>query len=362
MTWQTPTFADVRRLARDYVNGKLPGADAGAPNTRLRVLSDSNAALAHLTLQYIDWLSDQLLPDTAESEWLDRHGRIWLGGRKTPTFAGGLVAITGVEGTIVPEATRLASGSVEYETLDPITLGPGATEAPVRALTAGTAGNRDPGDVLSLSEPPPLIDGQALVVAMTGGADAEKDDDLRARVLARIRMPPMGGAAHDYVQWALEIPGVTRAWCSPIEMGMGTVTVRFMMDELRASTGGFPTADDIAYVAEQLDAVRPVAVMDFFVLSPIAEPINFALDSLNPDTSAIRAAITANVAAMLRDRARPAYSLNGISQDAQTIYSEWVSAAIYATPGVDNFDLDMVDHVMPSPGHMAVPGTITWPA
>ena len=29
----------------------------------------------HLTLQYVDWLAlSQLLPDTAETEWLDRHG------------------------------------------------------------------------------------------------------------------------------------------------------------------------------------------------------------------------------------------------------------------------------------------------
>ncbi|GGC90255.1 baseplate J/gp47 family protein [Chelatococcus reniformis] len=362
MPFDVPKLADLRRLNRDHIAAFLPGADASVPNSVLRVLSDADAGLATLVFLYLSWLSGQLLPDTAESEWLDRHGRIWLGGRKTPTFAGGLVSFTGTEGTIVPEATRLASGSVEYETLDPITLGPGPTQAPVRALTAGTVGNRDVGATLNLYEPPPLIDGQALVVAMTGGTDAEADDDLRARVLARIRMPPMGGAAHDYVQWALEIPGVTRAWCSPLEMGMGTVTVRFMMDELRAGTGGFPTADDIAYVAEQLDAVRPVAVKDFFVLSPVPEPVDFTLDSLNPDTSAIRAAITANVAAMLRERARPAFSLNGISQGAQTIYSEWVSAAIYATPGVDNFDLDMADHVMPSPGHMAVPGTITWPA
>jgi uncharacterized phage protein gp47/JayE len=366
MTWQTPTLADVRRLARDYVNGKLPGADAATPNTRLRVLSDSNAALTHLTLQYISWLSLQLLPDTAETEWLDRHGRIWVGGRKTPTYAGGVVTLTGLEGIVVPEGTRLTGASIEFETLDPVTIGEGATNAPVRALTPGSVGNLDVGTPLSLSTGQPGVDGQAIVVQLQGGTDAENDDDLRTRVLLRIQQPPMGGAAHDYVRWALDVPGVTRAWCSPLEMGMGTVTVRFMMDELRASADpmldGFPLPDDVAYVHEQMDLRRPVAVKDFFVEAPIPEPVDFQLASLEDDSAATRAAIRASVAGLLKERARPAYAINGVRQEAQTIYEEWVSKAILDTPGVDNFDLVMVDHVMPSSGHMAVPGTITWPA
>ena len=56
--------------------------------------SINQGALCHLTLQYIDWLSLQLLPDTAETEWLDRHGQIWLvnadgtTGRKMASAAG----------------------------------------------------------------------------------------------------------------------------------------------------------------------------------------------------------------------------------------------------------------------------------
>jgi uncharacterized phage protein gp47/JayE len=81
------------------------------------------------------------------------------------------------------------------------------------------------------------------VVQLTGGTDQETDDELRLRVLTRIRQPPMGGDADDYVAWALAVPGVTRAWCSPLEMGIGTVTVRVMCDDLRATgdpmTNGF---------------------------------------------------------------------------------------------------------------------------
>ena len=67
-------------------------------------MSDAQGALCHLTLQYIDWLALQLLPDTAETEWLDRHADIWLvnadgsTGRKMATFAVGTASFTGERG------------------------------------------------------------------------------------------------------------------------------------------------------------------------------------------------------------------------------------------------------------------------
>ena len=78
MPWSTPTLKAVRTQVRDYIAAVLPGADASVPNSVLRVLSDAMGALCHLCLQYIDWLALQLLPDTAETEWLSRHGAIWL--------------------------------------------------------------------------------------------------------------------------------------------------------------------------------------------------------------------------------------------------------------------------------------------
>jgi len=201
---------------------------------------------------------------------------------------------------------------------------------------------------------------------MDGGTDEETDDELRLRVLDRIRQPPMGGDANDYVQWALAVPGVTRAWCSPLEMGMGTVTVRFMMDDLRATTdpttNGFPLPQDIAAVEAYLNTVRPVAVLDMFVEAPIPEPIDFTVAGLNGGTydSDLQGAIINSVTAMLAAQGAPAYSLNGVGQPAQTIYAAWVSDAIYQTAGVNYFDLIMADHVMPTNGSLAVMGTVTW--
>ena len=353
MPWQTPTLRDVRGVVRDNVRATLPGADASIPNSVLRVLSDNQGALCHLTLEYIDWLALQLLPDTAETEWLDRHGDIWLvnsdgtTGRKMATFATGAVNFTGISGTVVPLAARLEGGQgVSYETTAEITIGTGPTEAPVRALDAGSIGNVAPGEPLSLTSSAPGADSVVTVVELDGGTNIESDEQLRSRILHRIRNPPMGGAQADYVTWALAVPGVTRAWAAP-EQGPGTITVRFLMDDLRADDDGWPTPDDVIAVKDYIDLMRPVTVFDSYVLAPIKQFVDITIHDLVPDTA--MGAVEASIRAMLFEKAAP----------GQTIYAAWVSYAIMAAAGVESFHLVTTDdYVMPSLGHMAVLGTL----
>ena len=66
--------------------------------------------------------------------------------------------------------------------------------------------------------------------------------------LFRIQNPPMGGSEADYVRWAMAVPGVTRAWAA-VEQGIGTMTVRFLMDDMYPDNYGLPTAADIQEVA-----------------------------------------------------------------------------------------------------------------
>ncbi|MCD3114262.1 phage baseplate protein, partial [Salmonella enterica subsp. enterica serovar Enteritidis] len=47
---------------------------------------------------------------------------------------------------------------------------------------------------------------------LTGGADTEEPETWRARVMERYYWIPQGGADPDYVIWAKEIAGITRAW------------------------------------------------------------------------------------------------------------------------------------------------------
>jgi uncharacterized phage protein gp47/JayE len=355
MPWETPTLRDTRRLSRDYVAAYLPGADASVGNSVLRVLLDDNGGLAHLNLRYLDWQRLQMLPDTAETEFLDRHLQIWLGGRKAATFSAGYATVTGLVGTIVPKATRLQGGNgVPYETLAQITIGVGPTQINVRSLTAGVAGNLEAGAKLGITTAIAGVDGTATVTGISGGVDEEDDDSGRDRVLFRIRRPPMGGSNDDYVRWARNVPGVTRAWNAPLEMGVGTTTVRFMMDDLRADADpmvdGFPLPQDVAAVQSYLDTVRPVAVKDIFVAAPIPFAIDFTITMLEDNSTATQGAIRASVKQMLKERAVP----------GQQVWKSWITEAVSQAIGEDHHENDFATTAMPSNGHLAVIGTITF--
>jgi uncharacterized phage protein gp47/JayE len=344
MGWTTPTLKALRQLNRANIIGQM-NSGAMIPNSIERVMADANAGLAFLALLYLDYIAQQVMPDTA-TDWLPRYADIWLtnygGGQKPATLASGTVTATGQAGIIIPIGALLA----------------GPTPVPVAATTAGALWNLDAGTILTWSPAIAGINGAATIVSLAGGADQETTDQLRARLLQRIRQPPMGGDADDYVAWALSVPGVTRAWTSPLEMGAGTVTVRFMMDSLRASTGGFPLPTDVATVQTFLNTKRPVTAIDVFVVAPIPEPISFTLTGLNATDSGTMANISTSVTTMLAGKAAPASSRNGSPVPAQTIYAAWVSDAVFQAAGVQYFDLVMADHLMPTPSSMATLGSI----
>ncbi|EAV8894972.1 hypothetical protein FE075_04695 [Salmonella enterica] len=80
------------------------------------------------------------------------------------------------------------------------------------ADVAGTAGNTDDGTALRLGTPITGIPSTGYADTLIGGADKEELETWRARVMERYYWIPQGGADPDYVIWAKEIAGITRAW------------------------------------------------------------------------------------------------------------------------------------------------------
>jgi uncharacterized phage protein gp47/JayE len=263
------------------------------------------------------------------------------------------VTFEGTGGIIIPIGTQLRGpDNFDFETTEGVQISTtGAVDCTVRALKPGAVGNLLAGDHLGLDVIVPGVEFCTVTYDMTDGTDEEIDDDLRLRVLERIQHPPMGGDKEDYINWALRVPGVTRAWSFPLEMGIGTVTVRFMMDIFRASNDGFPTETDVNAVIAYLDTVRPVAIKDYFVVAPIKQSITCVIGNLEPDTSDVRAGIEASVRDMLLRKASP----------GQTIFAAWKSEAIMSAPQVVSFNLVVNDDdVMDSPGHMALLGDLEY--
>jgi uncharacterized phage protein gp47/JayE len=160
----------------------------------------------------------------------------------------------------------------------------------------------------------------------------------------------MGGDTADYVAWALAVPGVTRAW-GAVERGIGTMTVRFMMDDLRADNDGFPEPDDVNTVAAYIDKMRPVTVKDCFTCAPIKQFIDVNIGNVVPDTDECKAEIEQQLRDMLFRVAAP----------GQTIFGAWINYAIMSAPSVISYQLQNDnDQVMDSLGNMAVLGTISY--
>ncbi|PIR25600.1 MAG: hypothetical protein COX62_01400 [Deltaproteobacteria bacterium CG_4_10_14_0_2_um_filter_43_8] len=75
------------------------------------------AGVSHMLHGHLDWLSRQLIPDTAEDEFLERWASVWGLSKKAATFARVEVKFTGDVGSIIPQNTIIRrSDNVDYQT------------------------------------------------------------------------------------------------------------------------------------------------------------------------------------------------------------------------------------------------------
>lgn len=327
------TLADA--LSRLADTDQLRRADA---TVYARVL----AGASHEVHGHLQWVAEQVIYDTSEAEFLQRWASLWGITRKAAAAAQGSVTASGAG--LVPAGTLYRrSDGAEFSVLESTTV-PGVV--PVQAVAVGAGGNTPGGAELSLMTPIAGVGTVAVVVEISGGADEELDASLRDRFLARIRRAPNGGSDDDYVQWALQVPGVTRAWVFPKELGPGTVTVRFVRD---ADTSIIPDALEVQAVQDHLDAVRPVTAT-VYAFGPTAVPLPTSIQ-LTPSTPEVRSEVQASLADLLQREAAP----------GATILLSHLREAISTAAGErDHALVAPVANVLHTPSQMAVLGPITW--
>ena len=349
MPFARPSLADlIARNAAD-IEAALPGADARLRRSNLAVLARMHAGAVHGIYGYLDWLARQIMIDTAETVFLDRYAGIWGVLRVPASFAAGTVSVTGTSGVVVPAGSQLQrSAGAGYTTTGDSTIVAGAADVPVAAISAGIAGNADAGTRMAFIAPLAGVNTAAVVAAggLTQGADRETDAALRGRVLARVQRPPMGGAKSDYEAWALQVAGVTRAWVYPLENGPGSVVVRFVRDN---DADLIPDAAEVSAVQHYIDDLRPVTA-NVSVQAPTAAPLNLTIQ-LTPNTAAVRAAVTAELADVVRREAMPGGTL---------LLSHLREAISVAAGEINNVLSTPTADVTHAPGQMPVLGTITW--
>ncbi len=348
MPFERPSLQELIARIQADMDSRLDG-QPWLRRRLLAILARMEGGVAHGLYGYLDWLARQIMPDTAETEHLERWASIWGITRRAATQAAGYAAFSGEDGAAIPTGTEVQSPSGQiYMTLADAWIEDGTARAAIEAVEAGPDGNASDATPLQLTIPVAGVQARAAASGnITGGAAAETDASLRTRLLSRIRTLPSGGAARDYVTWTLEVAGVTRAWCYPGEMGRGSVTVRFMMDD--AYENGIPQPEDVQRVADHLDGLRPVTA-DVYVVAPVPEPVNLDL-RISPDNPRLRVVVAEAVWAVLRRDAVP----------GGTVVISRLNEAISGAEGEE-------DHVLLSPtqniqiptGKIAVPGSITW--
>ncbi len=348
MTFLRPSLSALIDRSEADIAARLVGADARLRRSVLAVLARTHAAGMDGLYGHLTFLSRQLMPDTAEAEYLDRWSTIWDVSRKPAAAAIGDVTVTGVAGAIVPAGSVLARiDGAQFVTIARAVLIGGTATIAVAASIAGAAGVTAAGGRLTFASPVSGVNAVAITNDGLGsGADEESDSALLARLLSRIRTPPQGGSRFDFVAWALTYPAATRAWCYPDWMGAGTVGVTFVC-EGRGDI--IPLEADIDAMAALIEPLRPVTAKAV-VFAPTPLPIDLLIGA-TPDNADVRAAIVEELADLFRREAEP----------GGTIYISRINEAISLAAGeYDHRLYSPAGNIVAPAGLLPMLGEVRW--
>jgi len=349
MAFSRPTLQQLIEHIGTDLKTRLGLSGAVLRRSVVGILAHVYAATVHSLYGYLDTLARQAHPLTAEGQFLDRWGSLWKITRKPAGVAGGVVTFNGANGSVILSGTILQrADGVEYKTNQGANINTGIASVSVSAIEGGTTSNAQAGTRLSLISPISGVQTVAVIDSngLVNGSDIETDTDLRARLIARIQTPPQGGTIEDYRQWALSVPGVTRAFVFENYLGGGTVGVSFVTDNAPSI---IPDDLKVAEVRAVVELNRPLMV-DVSVFAPINVVVNFSI-RLFPNQSIVQQAVRNELLDLFRRESQP----------GKTILRSHINEAISIAAGE-------VDHALVSPNasvilgenQIATLGQISW--
>ncbi|WP_122358615.1 terminase large subunit domain-containing protein [Escherichia coli] len=292
---------------------------------------------------------EPLIGNLCDESWLARHAAMKRCPRKGATAASGYMRWEGVS-----DGLKVTAGSViqrddlvQYTATADVTSSGGVLRVPIACSSAGAVGNADDGTALILVTPVNGLPSSGVADTLTGGFDTEELETWRARVIERYYWTPQGGADGDYVVWAKEVPGITRAWTYRHWMGTGTVGVMIASSDL---INPIPEESTETAARQHIVPLAPVAGSDLYVFRPVAHKVDFHI-RVTPDTPEIRAAITAELRSFLLRDGYPQGELK-VSR---------ISEAISGANGEYSHQLlAPADNISIAKNELAVLGTISW--
>lgn len=350
MVLTRPTLATLIGQAQQEIGTGL-GVSPILSRSVEAVLARTLALLAHGLYGQLEKTSNQLFPTLADAAGLEQWAAVYGLSRKPSVEAFGSASFGATLGSEMPAGTLVRSTTgQDYTVADTVTAQAGGSiQVDLLAVVGGLKGNASTGQKLALVSPIAGITNPGTVIApgLIGGLDAETDDQLRERLLVRIRNAPKGGAAADYATWALEVQGITRAWVYPLWAGPGTVGVTFVLDGQAGSI--LPNSTKVAEVLAYLNARRPVTAQ-VFAFAPTLAPVNLTI-ALQPNTAEVKAAVAASLADLFSRESEP----------GGTIGLQALQETISTTPGETAHQiLTPTADIVAAAGTLPTLGVITW--
>jgi len=337
MSLDRPTLSEIIARVESDISSAV-GITTFLSRTFWRGIAKAIAGVAHLIYGFLVYLSKQLFADQSEKEYLLRQAGVYNFQKTPATYTELNVTFTGVDGKIIPIDTELQSSTgLIYTVKASVTIVAGIAVAILKAENSGVSYNLGDGSELTFISPITDID-QTTSVDSTNvqAADIETDAAFRARFLEYLRDPPAGGKATDYIAWAKEISGVTRAWVYPLWLGTGTVGNTFVLDNDPVSI--IPGGAKITEVDDNIKEQAPVtAVPGITTFAPNEHTLDMTI-KLSPNTATVQAEVTAEIEDLLLREANPkgSWKNSGETYDGKILISKLREAVSRAAGEDDN--------------------------
>ena len=266
-----PTLEEIRAsLLRDYQT-YYPNADT-SEDSDAYARASSLAACAEGIYAHQKWLIKQFFPDTADTEFLEKHAGLRGLRRRNATYASGKSAtVSGNPDAVIAVGLQIKTEDGRfYETTESAVIpASGSVIVAVRSLATGAVQNIKTATKGSFMAAPVGVSTDVVLNDVVGATNAESDSSLLERLLNKIRRPAAGGNKYDYKDWALEVDGVEQAYVYPLRRGLGTVDIAITADN------GVPSDDTVRRAQEYIDQERPVTAKESKVVKPDVTKVNF---------------------------------------------------------------------------------------
>ena len=213
MAFNVPTIQEIRDRIQSDIEQRFGGTIPNNRQTLLSVLIVALSGALYIIYKTIEQIALTIFPSTARGVDLDRIGQQYNIIRRTASFWEGTATSEDTMASLIIVGTRYrASDRKEYSVFSVSQSGADAVLS-LRAIDPGATENRAVGEMLSIIVAIPNAPTTISVSAVTRTAvSAEGDDVYRSRILNTLRRRPQGGALSDYISWANEVSGVSRAW------------------------------------------------------------------------------------------------------------------------------------------------------